>query len=258
MKVVGVKVNETGKVLYYDSNNFNLKINLTVIVLDERGLQFAKVVDFMDVPDNSDYEKIVRIATKKDYLQHLKNIEDARVALEKCRSIVMKNNLNMNIIDATYNFDKSQLLFRFLSDERVDFRNLAKELGAKLRTRIELRQIGIRDKAKEIGGIGPCGRFLCCSTFLTNFDTVSISMAKNQGLALNPTKINGVCGRLLCCLNYENEQYLEARKDIPDVGKKVIINGKEGKVITSEPLLYKYKVLVDDELIEVDKNDSTK
>lgn len=258
MKVVGVKVNETGKVLYYDSNNFNLKINLTVIVLDERGLQFAKVVDFMDVPDNSDYEKIVRIATKKDYLQHLKNIEDARVALEKCRSIVMKNNLNMNIIDATYNFDKSQLLFRFLSDERVDFRNLAKELGAKLRTRIELRQIGIRDKAKEIGGIGPCGRFLCCSTFLTNFDTVSISMAKNQGLALNPTKINGVCGRLLCCLNYENEQYLEARKDIPDVGKKVMINGKEGKVITSEPLLYKYKVLVDDELIEVDKNDSTK
>lgn len=258
MKVVGVKVNETGNVLYYDSNNLNLKINLTVIVLDERGLQFAKVVDFMDVPDNSDYEKIVRIATKKDYLQHLKNIEDARVALEKCRSIVMKNNLNMNIIDATYNFDKSQLLFRFLSDERVDFRNLAKELGAKLRTRIELRQIGIRDKAKEIGGIGPCGRFLCCSTFLTNFDTVSISMAKNQGLALNPTKINGVCGRLLCCLNYENEQYLEARKDIPDVGKKVMINGKEGKVITSEPLLYKYKVLVDDELIEVDKNDSTK
>ena len=258
MKVVGVKVNETGTVLYYDSNNLNLKINLTVIVLDERGLQFAKVVDFMDVPDNSDYEKIVRIATKKDYLQHLKNIEDARVALEKCRSIVMKNNLNMNIIDATYNFDKSQLLFRFLSDERVDFRNLAKELGAKLRTRIELRQIGIRDKAKEIGGIGPCGRFLCCSTFLTNFDTVSISMAKNQGLALNPTKINGVCGRLLCCLNYENEQYLEARKDIPDVGKKVMINGKEGKVITSEPLLYKYKVLVDDELIEVDKNDSTK
>ncbi len=165
----------------------------------------------------------------------------------------------MNIIDATYNFDKSQLLFRFLSDERVDFRNLAKELGAKLRTRIELRQIGIRDKAKEIGGIGPCGRFLCCSTFLINFDTVSISMAKNQGLALNPTKINGVCGRLLCCLNYENEQYLEARKDIPDVGKKVMINGKEGKVITSEPLLYKYKVLVDDELIEVDKkNDSTK
>lgn len=255
MKVVGVKVNETGKVLYYDSNNLNLKINLTVIVLDERGLQFAKVVDFMDVPDNSDYEKIVRIATKKDYLQHLKNIEDARVALEKCRSIVMKNNLNMNIIDATYNFDKSQLLFRFLSDERVDFRNLAKELGAKLRTRIELRQIGIRDKAKEIGGIGPCGRFLCCSTFLTNFDTVSISMAKNQGLALNPTKINGVCGRLLCCLKYEDEAYTSLKEKFPEVGN-IINNGKvEGKVVEINILSGTYKIETKSKEIVELKND---
>lgn len=255
MKVVGVKVNETGKVLYYDSNNLNLKINLTVIVLDERGLQFAKVVDFMDVPDNSDYEKIVRIATKKDYLQHLKNIEDARVALEKCRSIVMKNNLNMNIIDATYNFDKSQLLFRFLSDERVDFRNLAKELGAKLRTRIELRQIGIRDKAKEIGGIGPCGRFLCCSTFLINFDTVSISMAKNQGLALNPTKINGVCGRLLCCLKYEDEAYTSLKEKFPEVGN-IINNGKvEGKVVEINILSGTYKIETKSKEIVELKND---
>ena len=126
MKVVGVKVNETGKVLYYDSNNLNLKINLTVIVLDERGLQFAKVVDFMDVPDNSDYEKIVRIATKKDYLQYLKNISDAKSALDKCRELAEKNGLKMVIIDATYNFDKSQLLFRFLADERIDFRSLAR------------------------------------------------------------------------------------------------------------------------------------
>lgn len=258
MKVVGVKTSDNGKVLYYNYDGLNLKNNLTVIVLDDRGFQFAKVVDFIEVPDDSNYEKVIRIATKKDYHQYLKNIDDAKIALEKCRSIVKKNNLNMNIIDATYNFDKTQLLFRFLSEERVDFRNLAKELGAKLRTRIELRQIGIRDKAKEIGGIGPCGRFLCCSTFLTNFDAVSISMAKTQGLALNPTKINGVCGRLLCCLNYENEQYLEAKKDIPDVGKKIIIDGKNGKVITSEPLLHKYRVLVDDEIIEVNTDDSKK
>lgn len=258
MKVVGVKINDSGKLLYYNPNDLNLKNNLTVIVLDDRGLQFAKVVDFMEVPDDSNYEKVIRIATKKDYLQHVKNINDAKTALEKCRSIIKRDKLNMNVIDATYNFDKSQLLFRFLADERVDFRNLAKELGAKLRTRIELRQIGVRDKAKEVGGLGPCGRFLCCSTFLTNFDTVSINMAKNQGLALNPTKINGVCGRLLCCLNYENEQYLEAKKEIPDVGKKVSINGKEGKVIASEPLLNKYKVLVDDEIVEVDKNVSEK
>lgn len=258
MKVVGVKINDGGKILYYNSNGLNLKNNLTVIVLDDRGLQFAKVVDFMEVPDDSNYENVIRIATKKDYLQHVKNINDAKIALEKCKSIIKRDKLNMNVIDATYNFDKTQLLFRFLADERVDFRNLAKELGAKLRTRIELRQIGVRDKAKEIGGLGPCGRLLCCSTFLTNFDTVSINMAKNQGLALNPNKINGVCGRLLCCLNYENEQYLEAKRVVPDVGKKVSIDGKDGKVISSDPLLNKYKVLVDDEIVEVDNNDSEK
>ena len=172
------------------------------------------------------------------------------------RELSFKENLNMTIIDANYNFDKSQLIFRFLADERIDFRKLAKDLASNLKTRIELRQIGVRDKAKEIGGIGPCGRILCCSSFLTNFESVSINMAKNQGIALNPTKINGVCGRLLCCLNYENEQYMEVRKNIPDVGKKVKINGKEGKVISSEPLAGKYKVFVDNEIVQVDVNDS--
>ena len=226
MKIVNVKINnDFGKTLYFDCNNFNLKKNLTVIVNTERGLEFGTVLDFLDVEDGN-YEKVIRIATKKDYLQHLKNINEAKLALDKCRELAEKNNLKMVIIDATYNFDKSQLLFRFLADERIDFRNLARELGSRLKTRIELRQIGIRDKAKEIGGIGPCGRNLCCSTFLTSFDAVSISMAKNQGLALNPTKINGVCGRLLCCLNYENELYTELKKDVLDVGKKTFINGK--------------------------------
>lgn len=258
MKIVNVKINnDFGKTLYFDCNNFNLKKNLTVIVNTERGLEFGTVLDFLDVEDGN-YEKVIRIATKKDYLQHLKNINEAKLALDKCRELAEKNNLKMVIIDATYNFDKSQLLFRFLADERIDFRNLARELGSRLKTRIELRQIGIRDKAKEIGGIGPCGRNLCCSTFLTSFDAVSISMAKNQGLALNPTKINGVCGRLLCCLNYENELYTELKKDVLDVGKKTFINGKEGKVILSEPLLGKYKVLIDDEIIEIDINDSKK
>ena len=258
MKVVGVKLNDKGKILYFNDNNLNLKINLTVIVNTERGLQFGIVVDFLDDVNFDKYENVIRIATKKDYLQHVKNLSDEKKALEKCKELIVKNNLNMTVIDASYNFDKSQLLFRFVSDERVDFRQLAKELGAKLRTRIELRQIGVRDKAKEIGGLGPCGRFLCCNTFLTSFDTVSISMAKNQGLALNPTKINGVCGRLLCCLNYENDEYVEAKKGIPDVGKKVIIDGKDGKVISSDPLAGKYKVLMDNEVIEVDKNDSKK
>ena len=256
MEIVGVKISDNSKILYYDTNNLNLKINLTVIVNTDRGLQFATVVQFLNVIDNSDYDKVIRIATKKDYLQYLKNLNDTKNALEKCKELVIKNNLNMTILDANYNFDKSQLLFRFLSDERVDFRQLAKDLGAKLKTRIELRQIGVRDKAKEVGGIGPCGRFLCCSSFLTSFDTISINMAKNQGLALNPTKINGVCGRLLCCLNYENDQYVTAKKNIPDVGKRVVVDGKDGKVISSDPLIGKYKVLVDNEVIEVDNNDS--
>ncbi len=258
MKIVGIKINDVGKVYYFDSNGLDLKINLTVIVDTDRGLQFGKVVELnVSIDDDTSYKKVIRIATKKDYLQHLKNIEDSEKAIIKCKDLIKKYNLNMSIIDANYNFDRSQLLFRFVSEERVDFRQLAKELGSKLKTRIELRQIGIRDKAKEVGGIGPCGRFLCCNTFLTNFNTVSINMAKNQGLALNPTKINGVCGRLLCCLNYENDQYLKLKKNLPSIGDKVIINDTEGKVISIEPLLGKYKVLINgSEIIEFNENDS--
>lgn len=258
MKIVGVKINDFGKVFYYDSNGLNLKKNLTVIVKNDKGLQFAKIVDIFEVEDSDKYDGVIRIATKSDYQRHLGNMKDAEMALHKCKELVLKDGLNMSILDAFYNFDKTQLLFRFLSDERVDFRNLAKDLGTRFKTRIELRQIGIRDKAKEVGGFGPCGRLLCCSTFLTSFDTVSINMAKNQGLALNPNKINGVCGRLLCCLNYENDAYSMARKDVPEVGKKVVIDGKDGKVIISEPLIGKYKVLIDDEIVEVDINDSKK
>lgn len=257
MKIVGVKFNNNTKVYYFNSNGLDLKVNLTVIVNTDKGLKFGKIVEIVDSKrENDAYPEVVRVATKKDFQQHLRNIQDEKKALEKCRELSFKENLNMTIIDANYNFDKSQLIFRFLADERIDFRKLAKDLASNLKTRIELRQIGVRDKAKEIGGIGPCGRILCCSSFLTNFESVSINMAKNQGIALNPTKINGVCGRLLCCLNYENEQYMEVRKNIPDVGKKVKINGKEGKVISSKPLAGKYKVFVDNEIVQVDVNDS--
>ena len=257
MKIVGVKFGDNGKICYFNSNNLDLKLNLTVIVDTDKGLKFGKIVDLVENNKNIDvYPKVIRIASKKDFQQNLKNIQDEKKAFEKCKELVVKNKLNMTIIDASYNFDKTQLVYRFLADERIDFRKLAKDLASNLKTRIELRQIGVRDKAKEIGGIGPCGRILCCSSFLTNFESVSINMAKNQGIALNPTKINGVCGRLLCCLNYENEQYMEVRKNIPDVGKKVKINGKEGKVISSEPLAGKYKVFVDNEIVQVDVNDS--
>lgn len=243
---VGVRINDVGKIIFVDINNLELENGLAVIVEFDKGLQYATVVDFFKKNENSVTGKVIRIATKKDYLQYLKNQELAEKALVDCKKMVQKNNLNMSIIDAVYSFDRNQLVFRFLSDERVDFRQLAKTLGAKLKTRIELRQIGVRDKAKEIGGLGPCGRQLCCSTFLTSFSTVSINMAKNQGLALNPSKINGVCGRLLCCLNYENEEYTKIKKNISEVGKKTNVKNKEGKAV------------VDKEMMEVDINDSKK
>lgn len=259
MTIVGVKIGDNNKVFYYNSVGFNLKKGLNVIVQNDKGMHLANIVDIISLEKESgEYDKIIRVATKNDFQKYLNNIKDASKAMEKCIEIAKRDGLNMNVLDAYFNLDKSQLIIRFLADERVDFRNLAKELGSRFKTRIELRQIGIRDKAREVGGLGPCGRFLCCSTFLTSFDTVSINMAKNQGLALNPSKINGVCGRLLCCLNYENDAYLEARKGIPEVGKKTVVDGKEGKVITSDPLRRKYKVLIDNEVVEVDKNDSKK
>ena len=245
MKIVGVKFNNNTKVYYFNSNGLDLKVNLTVIVNTDKGLKFGKIVEIVDSKrENDAYPEVVRVATKKDFQQHLRNIQDEKKALEKCRELSFKENLNMTIIDANYNFDKSQLIFRFLADERIDFRKLAKDLASNLKTRIELRQIGVRDKAKEIGGIGPCGRILCCSSFLTNFESVSINMAKNQNLSLNPTKINGVCGRLLCCLRYEDDSYKECRKCLPQIGKTVEIKEGKGKVVSLDVINKKYTVLI--------------
>ena len=163
----------------------------------------------------------------------------------------------MMVLDASYTFDRNQLLFTFIADSRVDFRKLAKDLANIYKTRIELRQVGVRDKAKEIGGYGSCGRPLCCSKFLCDFDSVSINMAKNQNIALNPTKINGCCGRLLCCLKYEDECYKELNKNLPKVGKKVKTEKGEGKVISVDILKQKYRVSVPDNgIVEVDLNEN--
>ena len=165
----------------------------------------------------------------------------------------------MKLIDASFTFDKEQLLFHFLSDTRIDFRNLAKDLASIFKTRIELRQIGVRDKAKEIGGLGPCGRLLCCSKYLANFDSVSINMAKNQNLSLNPNKINGVCGRLLCCLTYENDVYDEYRKGLPNIGDKVKYKGKDYKVVAIDILKRNYTISIDDnEYLTINADDSSK
>lgn len=260
MEIVGVKINCQGKNYYFDSNGLNLKKDITVIVETEKGLQFGKVVSTSLNPNaNIEYKKVIRISTKNDYMNYLSNKKAAKIAENKCKSLIKKYNINMKIIDTSYTFDKSQLIFRFFSDDRVDFRQLAKELGSIYKTRIELRQVGIRDKAKEIGGLGPCGRKLCCNNFLTSFDTITINMAKNQLLALNPNKINGVCGRLLCCLNYENDLYKDYKKDFPELGRVIETGKGTGKVISLDLFHNKYKILTsDNNVIEVEINDGSK
>ncbi len=249
MNVVGIKLGNNSKIYYFDADGVNVHENSTVIVETEKGLQYGVVVKFVspkEIDKKMEYKKVIRITTKDDYKRYLNNIKDADKAIIKCNNLIEEYGLNMRIIDANYTFDREQLIFRFVADDRVDFRQLAKDLGSVFKTRIELRQVGIRDKAKEIGGIGPCGRKLCCSNFLSEFDSVSINMAKNQNLALNPTKINGVCGRLLCCLTYENDNYNEYKKGLPDVGSKVKVDGQEGKVVYVDLFKRIYKVATTD------------
>lgn len=262
MNIVGVKLGNNSKVYFFDAVDVNVHENSTVIVETEKGLQYGVVAKFIsdnDVDKNIEYKKVIRNTTKDDYKRHLNNLRDADKAIIKCNSLIEEYRLNMKIIDASYTFDREQLIFRFVADDRVDFRQLAKDLGSIYKTRIELRQVGIRDKAKEIGGIGPCGRKLCCSNFLNEFDSVSINMAKNQNLSLNPSKINGVCGRLLCCLKYENDNYNEYKKGLPDVGNKVNIDGKDGKVISVDVFNKNYKVaFADGDVLLMENNDDSK
>lgn len=233
-QVVGVSFKNKGKEYYFNVGTLDLKRNDEVIVETERGLQFGVVktgiISIEESKLKSPLKNVVRIATKADKKSNQKNIEAAKSALKRCRSLVEKYKLNMYIIDANYTFEREQLLFHFLSEGRIDFRTLARDLASIYHTRIELRQIGVRDKAKEIGGIGFCGHELCCAKFLSDFDSVSINMAKNQNIALNPSKINGVCGRLLCCLKYEDDDYTEARKTCPKIGSTMKTDKGEGTV----------------------------
>ena len=261
MNIVEVYFENTKSSTFFRNNGLNLKINLTVLVNTDKGIQFGKIINIIsDISqfDGVELGEVVKISSKKDYLHHLENIKLNEDSLKKCKEMVKDSKLNMTILDASYNFDRTQLIFRFVADERIDFRQLAKDLGATFRTRIELRQIGIRDKAKEVGGIGPCGRLLCCSSYLNTFDSVTINMAKNQNVSLNPTKINGVCGRLLCCLKYENDIYFEMKKGMPKVGDKVDIPQGSGKVISVNLFKSSYVVeLSDKSKVEVVVNNES-
>ena len=251
MRTVNVEFKEKGKQYVFFDNNLDINEGDYVIVETERGLQFGHAVS-LSSDDNKEHYNVVKIATKDDLKKNQQNIREAAKALDKAKELVEELGLDMKLIDCYYAFDRKQLIFQFLADNRVDFRELAKDLAAIYKTRIELRQVGVRDKAKEISGLGACRRKICCSSFLNDLDSVGISQVKNQNLALNPAKINGLCGRLLCCLKYEDDIYTEYRKDLPEVGDRVKYEGAEGTVLTLDIPGRKYVILTDEnEKIEV-------
>jgi cell fate regulator YaaT (PSP1 superfamily) len=233
--VVGVRFKKAGKIYYFDPGELAIQKGDFVIVETVRGVEYGKVViPIKQVGENDvvlPLKKVVRIANQKDRLIVEENRTAAQEAYEVCGQKVNEHQLDMKLVDVEYTFDRNKVIFYFTADGRVDFRELVKDLAAIFRTRIELRQIGVRDEAKMLGGIGPCGRMLCCSTFLGDFDPVSIKMAKDQNLSLNPTKISGLCGRLMCCLKYENDEYESAKELLPDLGEIIETPNGRGKVV---------------------------
>ena len=251
-KVYGVIFNNIDKKYYYLGEE-DYEVGSLVLVNTERGLQLVKVVQILeDVKPKEEMEKIERLATEEEYDAYLNNLKDADKALKKCIEYAKDLELEMNVVSAQFNLDRSQLLFNFTADGRIDFRELAKKLASIYHTRIELRQIGARDKAKEIGGIGVCGGELCCLRFLRKMDTISMNMAKNQNLALNPSKINGACGRLLCCLAYEDEAYIAAASKLPKAGDKIITSFGEAQVLSVDIINHRGKILLNGEKIDYD------
>ncbi len=233
--MIGVRFKKAGKIYYFDPSNFQINHDDYVIVETVRGIEFGRVVIARKQVDEEDVvlplKQVIRIATEEDKAIVNENKGYAAKAFQTCSEKIGQHQLEMNLVDVEFTFDRNKIIFYFTADGRVDFRNLVKDLAAQFKTRIELRQIGVRDEAKMLGGIGPCGRMLCCSTFLGDFEPVSIKMAKDQNLSLNPAKISGLCGRLMCCLKYENDQYEEAKRQLPDVGQRVKTPYGAGQVV---------------------------
>jgi cell fate regulator YaaT (PSP1 superfamily) len=233
--VVGVRFKKAGKIYYFDPGELTIPDGEFVIVETVRGVEFGRVViNKKQVSENDvvlPLKKVIRIAEQKDRLIVDENKQAAREAYDVCVQKIQSHDLDMKLVDVEYTFDRNKVIFYFTADGSIDFRELVKDLAAIFRTRIELRQIGVRDEAKLLGGIGPCGRMLCCSTFLGDFEPVSIKMAKDQNLSLNPTKISGLCGRLMCCLKYENDEYETAKEQLPDIGSTIKTSDGSGRVV---------------------------
>ena len=249
-KVVGVRFRNVGKIYYFDPKDYQINTNDHVIVETAREIEYGKVVLKPREVDDSKVvhplKEVLRVATKEDDLQEEKNRIKEKEAFKICQKKIQEHGLEMKLIDTEYTFDNNKVLFYFTADGRIDFRQLVKDLAAVFKTRIELRQIGVRDETKILGGIGICGRQLCCHTYLSEFAPVSIKMAKEQNLSLNQTKISGVCGRLMCCLKNEQETYEELNKKLPGNGDTVTTpDGLTGTVHSVNVLRQRVKVVVE-------------
>lgn len=249
-RIIGVRFRPAGKVYYFAPGKFHIKKGQQVIVETTRGIEFGNVVigpkEVEDDQITQPLKSVIRLATNEDRRIEERNREKEKEAFQICLEKIRKHKLEMKLIDAEYTFDNNKVLFYFTADGRIDFRELVKDLAAVFRTRIELRQIGVRDETKIRGGIGICGRELCCHTFLSEFAPVSIKMAKEQNLSLNPTKISGVCGRLMCCLKNEEDTYEYLNSRLPGIGDRVIADdGLKGEVQSVNVLRQLVKVLVD-------------
>ncbi|MDD4188590.1 MAG: stage 0 sporulation family protein [Eubacteriales bacterium] len=253
-QVVGVRFKSVGKVYYFDPGELDIKQGNHVIVETVRGVEFGDVViagrEVGEEEIVSPLKKVMRIADEKDIKTEEENKRKEKEAFDTCLEKIKKHNLEMKLVDVEYTFDNNKILFYFTADGRVDFRELVKDLASVFKTRIELRQIGVRDESKMMGGMGICGRALCCSSFLGEFQPVSIKMAKEQGLSLNPAKISGSCGRLMCCLKYEQEAYDDAVRRAPRIGALIETPDGQGTVI-------EVNLLKENAKVRFEKNDGT-
>ncbi|WP_346884164.1 stage 0 sporulation family protein [Clostridium sp. UBA4395] len=264
--VIGVRFKKAGKIYYFNPGDLDIKKGDFVVVETARGIEFGEcVVGMKELGEGeivAPLKNVIRKALEEDINANKTNKEKEEEAFKICLEKIKAHDLTMKLIDVEYTFDNNKVIFYFTADGRVDFRELVKDLASIFRTRIELRQIGVRDEAKMTGGLGPCGRSLCCSTFLGEFAPVSIKMAKEQNLSLNPTKISGICGRLMCCLNYEQETYEGIRKRLPKVGSIVDTCYGKGEVVSNSVVKEAVKVKVnikdgEDDIKVVSINDLT-
>lgn len=248
VNVIGVRFKKAGKIYYFDPDGMQIAAGQAVIVETARGIEYGTaMIANREVPDTEivqPLKKVIKIATEEDNKQAKINKQKEIEAFDICAQKIKNHDLDMKLVDVELTFDHNKIIFYFTSDGRVDFRELVKELASIFRTRIELRQIGVRDEAKMLNGIGICGRTLCCSTFLGDFQPVSIKMAKEQNLSLNPAKISGICGRLMCCLKYEEDTYEELNKNLPNIGDLVRTPDGNGDVLSVNVLRQLVKVSV--------------